>query len=106
MGAKPSGAGFGRHYKHNRNITSALSLPLRVGDRCVGVLNVNRINHPEPFKDHHREMLRLFSEHVGAVIDRAEALERLNQRTRLLEEANVKLSELNQMKDVFLPTPS
>ncbi len=97
---------FGQHYKRNRNITSALSLPLRVGDRCVGVLNVNRINHPEPFKDHHRDMLRMFAEHVGAVIDRAEALERLNQRTRLLEEANVKLSEMNQLKDVFLSTAS
>jgi signal transduction histidine kinase len=97
---------FGQHYKTNRNISSALSLPLKVGDRCVGVLNVNRINHPEPFKDHHREMLRMFSEHVGAVIDRAEAMERLNQRTRALEEANVKLAELNQMKDVFLSTAS
>jgi len=97
---------FGQHYKANRNITSALSLPLRVGDRCVGVLNVNRINHPESFKDHHRDMLRMFAEHVGAVIDRAEALERLNVRTRLLEEANVKLSEMNKLKDVFLSTAS
>lgn len=97
---------FGQHYKANRNITSALSLPLRVGDRCVGVLNVNRINHPEAFKDHHRDMLRMFAEHVGAVIDRAEALERLNARTRQLEEANVRLSEMNQLKDVFLSTAS
>jgi signal transduction histidine kinase len=97
---------FSQHYKTNRNITSALSLPLKVGDRCVGVLNVNRINHPEPFKEHHREMLRMFAEHVGAVIDRAEAMERLNVRTRALEEANVKLNELNQLKDVFLSTAS
>jgi signal transduction histidine kinase len=95
-----------QHFKPNRNITSALSLPLRVGDRCVGVLNVNRINHPEPFQEHHREMLQLFSEHVGAVIERAETLERLSHRTRELEAANLKLSELNQMKDVFLSTAS
>ena len=106
LAAKAATPELGQHYKPNRNITSALSLPLKVGDRCVGVLNVNRINHPEPFKEHHREMLRMFSEHVGAVIDRAEAMERLNQRTRALEEANTKLSELNQMKDVFLSTAS
>lgn len=97
---------FKQHYKSNRNITSALSLPLKVGERCVGVLNVNRINHPEPFKEHHRDMLRMFAEHVGAVIDRAEAMDRLNLRTRALEEANLKLNELNQMKDVFLSTAS
>ncbi|HTO90346.1 MAG TPA: GAF domain-containing sensor histidine kinase [Candidatus Sulfotelmatobacter sp.] len=106
LAAKAATPELGQHYKPNRNITSALSLPLKVGDRCVGVLNVNRINHPDPFKEHHREMLRMFAEHVGAVIDRAEAMERLNQRTRALEEANTKLSELNQMKDVFLSTAS
>lgn len=99
-------AGLGQHYKSNRNITSALSLPLRVGERCVGVLNVNRINHPEPFLDHHREVLQMFAEHSGAVIERAETLERLNRRTRELEEANLRLAELNQMKDVFLSTAS
>ena len=97
---------LGQHYKRNRNITSALSLPLRVGDRCVGVLNVNRINHPEPFRDHHRDMLRLFAEHVGAVIDRAEMVERLSAHAQALESSNLKLAEMNRMKDVFLSTAS
>jgi signal transduction histidine kinase len=97
---------FGQHMKSNRNITSALSLPLRVGERCVGVLNVNRINHPEVFQDHHREMLELFSEHVGAVIDRAEVMDRMGSRTRQLEADNLKLAEMNRMKDVFLSTAS
>jgi len=94
------------HYKSNRNITSALSLPLRVGERCVGVLNVNRINHPEPFRDHHRDMLRMFADHVGAVIERAETMERLSSRARELEAANLRLAEMNQLKDVFLSTAS
>jgi len=95
-----------RHYKSDRNITSALSLPLRVGERCIGVLNVNRINHPETFEDHHREILAMFSEHVASVIERAEVLERLGSRSRELEEANVRLTQLNAMKDVFLSTAS
>ena len=97
---------FQKHYKANRNITSALSLPLVVGERCVGVMNVNRINHPNPFQDHHRDMLKLFSDHVGAVIDRAESMERLGVRTRQLEADNQKLSETNRLKDVFLSTAS
>ena len=95
-----------RHYKPDRSISSALSLPLRVGERCVGVLNVNRINHPEQFEEHHREILAMFAEHVAAVIERAEVLERLGSRSRELEEANLKLTQLNAMKDVFLSTAS
>jgi signal transduction histidine kinase len=106
LGAKPAGPQFGQHYKRNRNITSALSLPLRVGDRCVGVLNVNRINHPEPFREHHRDTLRLFAEHVGSVIEQAEAMERLAKHNRALEASNLQLSELNRVKDVFLSTAS
>lgn len=102
-GAHPQ---LGRHFKADRNITSSLSLPLRLGDRVVGVLNVNRINNSDRFTEHHKEMLRLFAEHVGAVIDRAETVDRLTSRTRVLEAANLKLSEMNQMKDVFLSTAS
>ena len=97
---------LGRHFKSDRNITSSLSLPLALGDRVVGVLNVNRINNSERFTEHHREMLRMFAEHVGAVIDRAETVDRLTSRTRVLEAANLRLSEMNQMKDVFLSTAS
>jgi signal transduction histidine kinase len=97
---------FRSHYKVNRNITSALSLPLQVGQRCVGVLNVNRINHPEVFQSHHREVLQLFAEHVGAVIERAEVMERLGTRARELEAVNLKLNEMNRLKDVFLSTAS
>ena len=106
LGKEPPRPDLARHYKANRNITSALSLPLRAGDRCVGVLNVNRINHPEPFREHHREILRLFAEHVGSVIERAQVMDRLDSRTQELEAANVRLAELNRMKDVFLSTAS
>ena len=95
-----------QHYKPDRHISSALSLPLRVGERCVGVLNVNRINHPETFKEHHRELLLMFADHVGAVIDRAETMDRLGSRTRQLEADNRRLSETNRLKDVFLSTAS
>lgn len=101
----PSGE-LGRHYKENRRITSALSLPLAIGERVVGVLNVNRINHTEPFGEHHLEVLRVFSEHIAAVIDRAEVMDRLGRRTRELEADNEKLTDLNRMKDVFLGTAS
>jgi signal transduction histidine kinase len=104
-----AGAGMGAfqsQHKANRNITSALSLPLLVGERCVGVLNVNRINHPEIFQDHHREVLQLFAGHVGSVIERAGVMHRLGRRASELEAVNLKLSEANRLKDVFLSTAS
>ena len=94
------------HFKVDRHITSALSAPMRAGDRCVGVLNVNRINHTEPFEEHHREILHMFADHVAAVIDRAEMMDRLGTRSRELEELNARLSQVNAMKDVFLSTAS
>jgi len=97
---------FRSQQKLNRNITSALSLPLLIGERCVGVLNVNRINHPETFQAHHRDVLRVFAEHVGSAIERAGVLERLGSRARELETVNLKLHEMNRLKDLFLSTAS
>jgi signal transduction histidine kinase len=94
------------HFKRNRNITSALSLPLKVGSRCVGVLNVNRINHPDVFQEHHCDLVQLFAEHVGAVVERAEVMDRLGSRARELEAVNLRLNEVNRLKDVFLSTAS
>jgi signal transduction histidine kinase len=48
----------------------------------------------------------MFAEHVAAVIDRAETMERLGSRSRQLEEDNIKLTEMNRMKDLFLSTAS
>ena len=106
LGLQAPSAEFARFYKENRTISSALSMPLVIGDRIVGVLNVNRINHPDPFRDEHLDLLRVFGEHFAAIIDRAEVVERLGLRARQLEQDNEKLSDLNQMKDVFLSTAS
>ena len=106
LGPAESNATLRQHYKPERNITSALSLPIRVGDRCIGVLNVNRINHPEPFREHHRDLLRMFSEHIGSVIEGAETVSRLSARAKVLEASNYQLSELNRLKDTFLSTAS
>lgn len=106
LGPAESNANLRQHYKPERNITSALSLPIRVGDRCIGVLNVNRINHAEPFREHHRDLLRMFAEHIGSVVESAETVSRLSARAKVLEASNYQLSELNRLKDTFLSTAS
>jgi len=104
LAERPASDRLGQHYKKERNITSALSLPLRVGERCIGVLNVNRINFPVSFEDHHRDLLLMFAEHVGAAVDRAQAVEKLGSRARELEADNERLNEINRLKDIFLST--
>ena len=106
LGQEPADAGLKKYYKPHRNITSALSVPLVVDNRCVGVLNINRINHPVPFNEKQREILRLFAEHIGAVVERATELDRIADRSQELELANTKLVELNKMKEAFLSTAS
>lgn len=93
-------------FKPHRNITSALSVPLVSEGECIGVLNVNRINHPEVFNDQRKEILRMFAEHITAVIQRADEMDSLSQRAKDLEVANDKLREMNKVKEVFLSTAS
>ena len=95
-----------QHFKPYRNITSALSIPLVVDDACVGVLNVNRINHPHLFNDRQKEILRLFAGNIAGVIRRAEAEEKLVMKNEELEVTNEKLREMNRMKEIFLSTAS
>lgn len=97
---------LGQYYKPHRNITSAISVPLPVAAGQVGVLNVNRINHPRPFSEHQRDLLKIFAEHVGSVIHRAETIETLGQKAHGLELDNHRLAEINRMKDTFLSTAS
>ena len=106
VGGEARTAEVARWNKDHRTISSALAMPRPLGGRVIGVLNVNRINHPDPFRDEHLELLKVFGEHLAAIIDRAEAVERLGLRARQLEQDNEKLTDLNQMKDVFLSTAS
>lgn len=97
---------LGRFYKTHRHISSALSVPIRVEDKVIGVLNVNRINDPRRFTRKQCDLLRLFAEHVGTVIQRAKESEELRKHTEELEQTNSNLTELNRMKDMFLSTAS
>jgi signal transduction histidine kinase/NADH:ubiquinone oxidoreductase subunit 6 (subunit J) len=97
---------FTQYYRPHRQITSALSVPIVVEDQCLGVLNVNRISHPNLFNDRQKDILRLFAENIGAVIRRASDLEKMEAANRGLASDNARLREVNRMKDIFLSTAS
>jgi signal transduction histidine kinase len=66
-------------------IRSAVSVPLEVAGRVVGVLNANRLPGGAPFTPDDLAVLRLFASTAALAIDQASLLQRAQARTRALE---------------------
>jgi signal transduction histidine kinase len=66
-------------------IQSAVSVPLEVGGRVVGVLNANRLADRARFTTSDLAVLRLFASTAALAIDQASLLQRAQARTRAVE---------------------
>ena len=66
-------------------IQSAVSVPLEVGGRVVGVLNANRLADRPHFTSSDLAVLRLFAGTAALAIDQASLLQRAQTRTRAVE---------------------
>jgi signal transduction histidine kinase len=66
-------------------IQSAVSVPLEVGGRVVGVLNANRLAGGARFTSSDLAVLRLFASTAALAIDQASLLQRAQARTRAVE---------------------
>ena len=66
-------------------IRSAMSVPLEVGGRVVGVLNANRLAGGARFTQEDLAVLRLFAGTAALAIDQASLLQRTQSRSRALE---------------------
>jgi signal transduction histidine kinase len=66
-------------------IQSAVSVPLEVGGRVVGVLNANRLADKARFTSSDLAVLRLFAGTAALAIDQASLLQRAQARTRAVE---------------------
>jgi signal transduction histidine kinase len=66
-------------------IRSAMSVPLEVGGRVVGVLNANRLAGGPRFTQEDLAVLRLFAGTAALAIDQASLLQRTQSRSRALE---------------------
>ena len=66
-------------------IQSAVSVPLEVGGRVVGVLNANRLADGARFTSSDLAVLRLFASTAALAIDQASLLQRAQARTRAVE---------------------
>ncbi len=92
-----------------RPVRSSLTVPLRTHEGVVGVLHVGR-DRPHDFSSEEIHLLTAIAEIAGSALQRANLLETLEQRvaerTRLLADANVRLKELDRLKDQFISNVS
>jgi signal transduction histidine kinase len=87
---------FPRLVPKGGRIRSALSVPLEVGGRVVGVLNANRLAGGASFTADDLTVLRLFASTAALAIDQAALLQRAQARTRAVE-------ALLAVVDAFVP---
>ncbi|MFH0777013.1 MAG: GAF domain-containing sensor histidine kinase [Candidatus Eisenbacteria bacterium] len=92
--------------KYDDEISSAMSVPIKLKNSTVGVLNVTRVQSTERFRRQHMRLLCSFAANVAGVIRKAYLYDKVDARKMLLEDTNKELTSLNQMKEVFLATLS
>jgi diguanylate cyclase (GGDEF)-like protein len=75
-------------YASPRGIRSSICAPLRIGDRILGVININRITQKELFQSEDLALLGTFCIHAALIIDRARLYrhaEEMSKMDRLLD---------------------
>jgi signal transduction histidine kinase len=95
---------FPRVLAADSEILSVVCVPLTVGGELTGTLLLWRTIGNWLFSYEDAALLMLFGEHVAKDLRRLAELEELNRKADHLEGANRKLSELHDMKRVFLST--
>ena len=91
---------------------SELCVPLAAGPLVIGILNVES-PQPNSFTEDDQRLLSTLASNLAVLIERARLFEeveaariKLQQRAQALEEANVRLQELDRLKSQFLANMS
>ncbi len=94
------------------DVRSELCVPMRIGRSVIGVLNVES-PQPNAFTDDDQRLLNTLASNLAVLVERARLFEEveavgieLQQRAEALEEANVRLQELDRLKSQFLANMS
>ncbi len=69
--------------KKQRQISSALCVPLKIGDSNIGVLNVNLVDKEESFSDSHLKLITIFANNAAVAINNAMLSKERVERVRL-----------------------
>jgi signal transduction histidine kinase len=81
---------------------SLICVPLKVGDRVIGVLNANNKGKNEPLNEHDLRVLTVFAAHVSNNIERARLYDRLEKQAEELKGAYERLRDIDSVKSDFI----
>jgi len=94
---------FAKGQSHGRYTTKSLiCVPLKVGDRVIGVLNANNKSRTDPLNEYDLRILSVFAAHVSVSIERVRLYHNLERKAQELEEAYGKLKIIDQIKSDFI----
>lgn len=94
---------FAKVRSHGRYTTKSLiCVPLKVGDRVIGVLNANNKSRSGPLNEYDLRILSVFAAHISVSIERVRLYHNLERKARELEEAYGKLQIVDQVKSDFI----
>jgi diguanylate cyclase (GGDEF)-like protein len=69
-------------YASPRRIQSAVSSPLKIGERILGVINMNRVRQQDPFEREDLDLLVIFANHAAVILDRMLLYKRVEELSR------------------------
>lgn len=85
-------------------VLSSLSLPLRVRNRMIGVLNLSRMHGDEPFKTGDLEIATVFAGQAAMAIAQARLLDQLKALNEITQEL-VRAADLGEALSVIVQAP-
>lgn len=89
------GTEFARLARRDSKIASAMSIPLQVKDKTLGVLNVNRFKGQPTYTEKDAGLLHIFAAQIGIALQNAQLYASLRQeRDRIMEAQEVVRREL------------
>ncbi|MEA3340311.1 MAG: GAF domain-containing protein, partial [Chloroflexota bacterium] len=101
-----------RYVEIDPDVRSELCVPLAAGPLIIGILNVESTQF-DAFTQDDQRLLSTLASNLTMLVERARLFEEaeaaraeLQQRAKALEEANVRLKELDRLKDQFLANMS
>lgn len=89
------GTAFARYARRDQKIASAMSIPLQVKDKTLGVLNVNRFKGQPTYTEKDASLLHIFTAQIAIALQNAQLYASLRQeRDRIMEAQEVVRREL------------